>query len=312
MVPGTYYVDLCPARALAAAVGDLYQTKKPFLFSANNIKVNDPAPYNMSIAFEVTSIHNHEGFESVAFSYYFIQIDADGNTLPAGSGSFVVDLNDPSPGLTGRDFNGITFAQLDISRDVNQYTLGDKFYVTTAAPPYNQITIASDRKIDWQGRKEPIVNYTFNPGVFNNAPIEMPFYQIDKMGNIVLSNIEVAARWPISHNHDNGRDTPYAAKFTIADTGATATADFYQSQITCTIDRQYTGEHFETTAGLEAPLRSIKQFYDANGRFLLDTPQTLSIRQANRVGSITLYADDTIADVLEKLNANLLQASGDL
>ena len=58
----------------------------------------------------------------------------------------------------------------------------------------------------------------------------------------------------------------------------------------------------ETASGGDK-LRDVEQFYDANGRFLLDDPQTISITQGDgRKTSVTLYGDDTLDSVAAKFN----------
>jgi flagellin len=52
-----------------------------------------------------------------------------------------------------------------------------------------------------------------------------------------------------------------------------------------------------------ARLRDLDKFWDANGKFMLDDPQTLTVTQGNgRRASIVLYADDTLAEAAKKLN----------
>ena len=50
-------------------------------------------------------------------------------------------------------------------------------------------------------------------------------------------------------------------------------------------------------------LREIKQFYDDNGKFLLDDPQKLTITQGNgKSTSVMIYGRDTMYDLAEKIN----------
>ena len=50
-------------------------------------------------------------------------------------------------------------------------------------------------------------------------------------------------------------------------------------------------------------LRDLQQFWNSEGRFLLDDPQTLTFTLGNgRAASVTLYGDDTLDDVVRKIN----------
>lgn len=49
-------------------------------------------------------------------------------------------------------------------------------------------------------------------------------------------------------------------------------------------------------------LEDMEQFWDANGKFLLDEPATILIRQGNREAGLTLYGNDEIHTVLDRLN----------
>jgi len=66
-----------------------------------------------------------------------------------------------------------------------------------------------------------------------------------------------------------------------------------------TFEATYIGQ----TARMDTQLRDLDKFWDANGKFLLDDAQTLSITQGDgKTAKVTLYATDTIKDVVNKLN----------
>ncbi|MCL1940978.1 MAG: flagellin, partial [Synergistaceae bacterium] len=57
------------------------------------------------------------------------------------------------------------------------------------------------------------------------------------------------------------------------------------------------------TALLDTRLRDIDKFWDANGRFLLDDPKTLTITQGDgKVTTVTIYSNDTMGDLVRKFN----------
>jgi flagellin-like hook-associated protein FlgL len=58
-------------------------------------------------------------------------------------------------------------------------------------------------------------------------------------------------------------------------------------------------------------LKDIDRFYDASGKFLLDSPQILTLVQGNGVqATVTLSGDDTIQDVQDKLNVAIAEGLG--
>jgi len=66
-----------------------------------------------------------------------------------------------------------------------------------------------------------------------------------------------------------------------------------------TFEATYIGQ----TARMDTQLRDLDKFWDANGKFMLDDPQTLTITQGDgKTAKVTLYATDTIGDVVNKLN----------
>ncbi|MDR1376131.1 MAG: flagellin [Synergistaceae bacterium] len=53
----------------------------------------------------------------------------------------------------------------------------------------------------------------------------------------------------------------------------------------------------------DTKLRDLQQFWNSEGRFLLDDPQTITITQGNgKLASFTLYGDDTVGVMVQKLN----------
>jgi flagellin len=61
----------------------------------------------------------------------------------------------------------------------------------------------------------------------------------------------------------------------------------------------------------DVKLRDLDKFWDANGKFLLDDPKTLTVYQGDgKQASLTLYATDTLNDVRDKLNATIAQGLG--
>ena len=65
-------------------------------------------------------------------------------------------------------------------------------------------------------------------------------------------------------------------------------------------------------AGSASRLRDLANFVDANGKFILDSPQTLTISlEGGSRATVTVYSDDTLGSLGEKLSAAVMAASGD-
>ena len=65
------------------------------------------------------------------------------------------------------------------------------------------------------------------------------------------------------------------------------------------------------TARMDTKLRDLDKFWDANGRFMLDDPQTLTITQGDgKRTDVTIYATDTIRDLQAKLNKAVADGLG--
>ncbi len=50
-------------------------------------------------------------------------------------------------------------------------------------------------------------------------------------------------------------------------------------------------------------LRDLDKFWDANGRFMIEDPQNITITQETEAGSSTLNSTDTLRDIEFKLNS---------
>ncbi|MDR3254733.1 MAG: hypothetical protein LBT31_04140 [Synergistaceae bacterium] len=59
-----------------------------------------------------------------------------------------------------------------------------------------------------------------------------------------------------------------------------------------------------TVASIGTALFDIDKFWDANGKFLLEDPKTITITQGDgKTASFTIYSTDTVGDLVNKLNA---------
>lgn len=73
----------------------------------------------------------------------------------------------------------------------------------------------------------------------------------------------------------------------------------------------YHATYIGEVAGKDVMLRDLDKFWDANGRFLLDEPQTIELIQGDgKKTSVTLFAYDKLQDVERKLNAAIRDGLG--
>ena len=80
-----------------------------------------------------------------------------------------------------------------------------------------------------------------------------------------------------------------------------------------TVDSGYIEEAIAggTMANGNFRLSQLANFYDSEGRFLVENPQQINIIQGDgKTASVTLYAEDTLGDVVSKLNNAISQGLG--
>ncbi|GHV47479.1 flagellin [Synergistales bacterium] len=114
----------------------------------------------------------------------------------------------------------------------------------------------------------------------------------------------------------------------------TATGKLTNSKISVTYGSDFTGAAFAATtanpaanlsadnstltwgligdeASVHTKLRDIDKFWNSEGRFLLEDPQTITITQGDgKQSQITLYANDTVGQLIEKLNVAISTGIG--
>jgi len=99
-------------------------------------------------------------------------------------------------------------------------------------------------------------------------------------------------------NTQNGQVYQSDIRITFS-TGITGYTAFGATAIGATFTAAYVGQ----TAEGDVSLRDLDKFWDANGRFLLEDPQTITITQGDgKRTSITLNSTDTLDGVAKKLN----------
>jgi flagellin len=80
-------------------------------------------------------------------------------------------------------------------------------------------------------------------------------------------------------------------------------AAFDAITITSNAIASFTATYVGQTAEGDVKLRDLDKFWDAQGRFLLTDPQTLTVTQGDgKTAKVTIYANDTLNEVAAKLN----------
>ena len=206
------------------------------------------------------------------------------NTATGAVGSNTASVTLTANGATNVSaaINGVTTA-FDFDNftlgDVNNFTKGDKILFrinNRVAQGGDSITIQKNTGV---GGGESI-RYAFNAnGVNNRTQSLWNAYLNTTNGQFYVGqlNIQIGTL---------GSVTP-AATFDVARSGALAPAD------------------------IDATLREVDRFTDANGNFLVEYPQTITIYQGNgKSTTVTFFATDTLRDVRQKLNDAIANGLG--
>ena len=106
----------------------------------------------------------------------------------------------------------------------------------------------------------------------------------------------------------NGKDVHFRSFYLNSANGT-----LYESDIVLTLSTGFTGTaatlaafdaaYVGQIAEADVKLRDLDKFWDANGRFMIEDPQTITINQGDgSKTAVTLYSTDTLRDVQNKLN----------
>ncbi|GHV46667.1 flagellin [Synergistales bacterium] len=102
----------------------------------------------------------------------------------------------------------------------------------------------------------------------------------------------------------------HGANKSTPDTGFANTVDMRVAQLSAD-DSTLTWGLIGDKANERVKLRDIDKFWNSEGRFLLEDPQTITITQGDgKQSQITLYANDTVGQLIEKLNVAIASGIG--
>ena len=287
MMVGDYTVETRATNVVAnaAATAVAYEQKYASAFVDNTIAVANTTSYNMSIVFEVAS--KDSATNSVTFSYKYVQMSKDGVT-EVGNGTVTKTLTGDVAGdsLAGT-YGGVAFGTFDISDNYSAFTVGDKVVVNVAA----EVTATTSDSVavnrtNGSASATPM-SYTFNNGALNNKTTDFSFFQLNTLSS--------------SADYGEIKSSTVSMEFgVLEDAYANITApDGRDYAASFTIDKQSIG----AIADGGTSVYDIDKFWDSNGNFMIEDPQTITIVQGDgSKTSITLYKDDTMDSVAEKLN----------
>ena len=263
-------------------------------FGTAGITVTADADFNMSIVFEVYS--KDDDTKTVTFSYKYVQMSKDGVT-EVGNGTVTKAMTGAGTATLTGTYGGVVFNGFDIGSAMSVFTVGDKVVVNVNA----QVS-ADDASLDgvWINRTNASASatpmaYTFGDGALDNKTTSFSFFQLNTLstssdfGEIKSSTITLEFGLLENANSLGGTygDDAYASP-----TGRTYAASF-------TIEKAGIGE----IAAGDTRIYDIDKFWDSNGNFMVEDPQTITIVQGDgKKTAITLYKDDTMDSIAAKIN----------
>jgi len=235
-------------------------------------QVADTATYSADILFEVAGVDGNR----VTLRYTAWRMDPQNGTDRRFAGTYTLDLSSATS-VTVADID-ITITDLTFDRNAAHWQIGDKFVFHVTGQnvldrDYDYITLSVG------GKTRTWTVNTATSTTYNLAH----FYLDESTGEVWETTLQVGIG-------DRGLSTSL--------TPATFRSGEGAGTLTYTTAAAGAGE----LAGLNTRLSEVDRLYDASGRFLLDSPQTITIMQGDgRSATVTLYAYDTMADVRAKL-----------
>ncbi len=208
-------------------------------------------------------------------------------------------------------FEGLRFSHFDFT-DVTRLRKGDRFTISLVADGRAQMDPVSGRyAVDevnlFGGDTDPglyPMSWRFLDGVLDNSTTTLRTYQVapkDSTGEGAFEGKVYDGTLSLSFGSFHGgtavgdpasEETPRIVR------DAALFGSVYREGIDGGVAHRYS-----TT-------REIAQFWDSNGRFLLDPPVSVVIRQGDSEALFTLYGDEEIQSLLQRLNDTIHQQLG--
>ncbi|MBR1604291.1 MAG: flagellin, partial [Synergistaceae bacterium] len=141
--------------------------------------------------------------------------------------------------------------------------------------------------------------FTGSDGVTQTHTANLDTALVAKNGSMTMKFVNL--------NKDTGSITKESVTVNFGDDSGFTAANVTGGATLGTVRNYKIGE----AAGSNVKLRDLSKFWDSQGNFMLDDPQTITINQGNgKTASVTLYGHDTLKDVEDKLNDAIANGLG--
>jgi flagellin len=225
------------------------------------------APQNQSVSLVVTKV---EG-DDITFEYDAIQIDPETGAQTSSKGTIIVEKeSETGCSIGGNDYK--------IKLADGKFTIGDRIVINTNAKVDSNAELV---RFHMDGQE--FLTFAFEGGTWRESEQTFSFYQLNLDDTLPgygqLNKGSVSLEWEGDFETEKDPAFP-AAGFEILDGGTVG---------------DLASEHTR--------LYDIRSFWDANGRFLLESPQTIYIVQGDgNKAFFTIDQNDTLGTLRGKIN----------
>ena len=266
-----------------------------------------PGTKNANILFEVVAIHDVE--ESVTFRAISRTFDNRGGSqeyietfvtistygIVGGEEGNSTLIYNPDGSYYFKDFDDLGIIMkpdaLRLNKPYDQFAIGAKFLYNVAAP--ETLGSAGIPVVITNNSTDDSLIYNMSSSLTGIVSVTLPYMELDSnTGSVAVCDIVV-------NFMDLNLQTfphPFIWNFTVGGSSSL-------QRISTPLDAIIEMAMFIPPDFSEHTLADNPAFYDNNGVFLLSNPQTLTIYQGvGKSTTITLYASDTINDLVQKIN----------
>ncbi|MDR3255484.1 MAG: flagellin [Synergistaceae bacterium] len=286
-VPGTMQAVL--AEYCAKDSGGLFASA--LNINATGITAIDPdtgaaSTANVNALFEVLSVDVPGQSITMRVQTFILNEDgsvdsrSDQNVMVTSSGVIAGAVGTSSPGGVGLSIAGATDLQV---LDASLLSAGDKFvFNITGNPAANDVYLTAEATLNTEWPEAwssgiPDATFGVDATAVQNSEIQLRQFYLNETNGIVYEGSIV-----LSTN----------ANFTTTNLAS-------PGSVVASFEAAYIGQ----VAKGDVQLRDLDKYWDANGKFLLESPKTIEIVQGDGTkASITLYSTDTLESIRKKLN----------
>lgn len=288
-------VDNLPAGAYSVSVGSAlgagavvnlvgsygYTAGTPTLFNATaNVGAN------ASILLEVIAVNTGAGAKSVTFKATSNILRSDGSVDTKIDNNLMLTT---ATTVAGTQYSalGIILSSFSLTGGVNaeDFSLGDKLAYNVAMTAGTHIQISGTQNTAW--------DFNWANTAANGVTLTALHFGLTADGvagkEVYFKNFYI--------NSSNG--AVYEGNIILNMKTSFTTATIASGMTLASFEAAYIGQ----VAKHDVRLRDLDKFWDSQGRFILTDPQTITISQGDgKNTSITLYSDDTLDVLRQKLN----------